>query len=352
MGEKLLNKSDIGKLINELGKEYSIYAATNDKQGNIIFDKIEKAEDILLDYLNSKIPPKSVLFPKVETLFEYEIKDDDIKITNPKDLYEKRIIFGIRPCDAYSFQLFENFFGYGQFKDELFKTKKENTILFGIGCNSPRQTCFCTSVEGHPHKKDDVDVFLVDLGDKYLVESISEKGKNIVQKLSWLSNATKADIQKAKELSKLAEESMSTKIDIKKVIKIFQENFDNPIWDDISMSCIGCGSCTLLCPTCHCFDVIDENDPMSKKGRRIRLWDTCQSTIYTLETSGHNPRPNKVRRFRNRILHKFSYYPTNYDLIGCVGCGRCINICPVNNDLRNIFNSILKIEKKEEVKVV
>ena len=175
MEQKILLKKDIGKLYNELSKEYKFYAPLNEK-GNIAFREIENPDNIVLDYLNSKIPPKDVLFPEKDILFEYRYEGKEVIIEEPKNLDEKKIIFGIRPCDAYSFELFANFFSFhGNCKDEIYLTRKENTVLIGIGCNSPRQTCFCTSVGGHPFNKENVDIFLVDLEDKYLVEAISER---------------------------------------------------------------------------------------------------------------------------------------------------------------------------------
>ncbi len=355
MEQKILKKDQIGKLYKELVKEHDFYAPIN-KKGNIVFEKIENSEDIVLEYLNSKIPPKSVLFPQEEVLFEYSLDEKDVEITDKQNLDQKILIFGIRPCDAYSFELFANFFSFhGDWKDEIYLKKKENTTLIGIGCNTPRTTCFCTSVGGNPFNKENMDVFLTDLGETYLVEGISDKGKVLIQKLSWLSDASKADLKKAEELAKTAEESITTKINVDAVVKNLETSFEHPLWDEISEACIGCGSCAYLCPTCTCFDVIDETDQYNNRGRRIRIWDTCQSCLYTMETSGHNPRDSKIQRCRNRIMHKFSYYPTNYDLLGCVGCGRCVTVCPANNDLRVILNKIgkiEKIEKKEDEKVV
>jgi ferredoxin len=353
MDEKILKKNEIGKLYIELAEEYNFYAPIKEK-GNIVFKKVLNPDNIVLDYFNSKVPPKEVLFPQMEVLFEYTLDGKDVDIQDRQDLDEKYVIFGIRPCDAHGFALMANFFtAHGDCEDEIFMKKRENTTLIGIGCNVPKSTCFCTSVNGHPFQKDNLDVLLTDLGDKYLVETISDKGKAFVQKLKWVSEAKKEDVQKAQELSKIAEDSFETKLDLTNIDKILGPNFEHPIWAEISEVCIGCGTCSFLCPTCTCFDVIDETDQYNNRGRRIRIWDTCQSCQYTLHTSGHNPRNGCIERCRNRILHKFSYYPKNYNLIGCVGCGRCVQLCPVNNDLRTILNKINQIEdKKKEEKVV
>jgi sulfhydrogenase subunit beta (sulfur reductase) len=197
-----------------------------------------------------------------------------------------------------------------------------------------------------------MDIFLVDLGDKYLVEAVSDKGRELIQRFLWLSKASKADVKKGQELAKKAEDLITTKLDLTNTSECLESNFSNKIWEEISENCLGCGSCSFLCPTCTCFDVIDENAQYENRGRRIRIWDTCQFCLYTLHTSGHNPRNSSIERCRNRVLHKFSYYPINYGLIGCVGCGRCIQACPVNNDLREIIKKINNIKTKEEENII
>jgi ferredoxin len=349
--QKILMKNEIGKLYIELAEEYNFYAPIKEK-GNLVFKKVLNPDEIVLDFFNSKVPPKEILFPKTEVLFEYKTDGKEVtEIIERTDLDEKNIIFGIRPCDAHSFVLLENFFAFGDYQDEIFLKKRKNSTLIGVACNTPRSTCFCTSIEGHPFMKDDMDIFLVDLGDKYLLEVISEKGKELMSRLKWLADAKKQDIKKAEELSKQAEQSFATKLDLKDIDKILDPSFEHPIWEEISEICMGCGTCSFLCPTCTCFDVIDEDDHYNNKGRRIRLWDTCQFCLYTLHTSGHNPRDSCIERCRNRILHKFCYYPENYDMLGCVGCGRCIQLCPVNNDLRVILEKAKSIEKEKGEKI-
>jgi heterodisulfide reductase subunit C len=119
--------------------------------------------------------------------------------------------------------------------------------------------------------------------------------------------------------------------------------FEDKLWRDISLKCLSCGICTYLCPTCHCFDMQDETT--LKNGARVRVWDTCMNPEYTIHASGHNPRPTRMNRTRNRVYHKFSYIPKNHKVIACVGCGRCINECPVNIDIIDV------IEQAREVKL-
>ncbi len=354
MTDKILKKEEIEKFYLDLSRYFNFFAPTKEN-GNIVFKKITDPCEIIFDFLNSKVPPKEIVFPRMETLFTYKINGKEIEIEPVNNLNEKYLIFGIRPCDAYSFNLLENFFASGKFQDDIFIEKRKNTILIGMGCNTPRQTCFCTSLDhgGHPHRMDDVDIFLTDLGDKYLMRSISKMGKAIIDKLAWLSDAQRKDVAKAVELSKKAEELIKTKVDLENIAETLKPHFDHPLWKEISENCLGCGTCAFLCPTCTCFDVIDENDHYNNRGKRIRLWDTCQFCIYTTHASGHNPRKSKIERCRNRILHKFSYYPKNYGMLGCVGCGRCIQSCPVNNDLRVIIHKIKNLEKEKiEVKII
>jgi ferredoxin len=345
MNEKIMSREKIGEFFLALKDIYDIYAPVLSSSNHVNFKKISRVDEISLDYLNSTIPPKEIWFPKVETLFEYEIRGKDIKVIPPRgSIDRKTIVFGIRPCDAASFRLLGKFFDFSTFKDDLFKKHKENTILVGLKCNDPKKTCFCTSVNGNPHKKDDLDVALTDIGDKFLIEAVTQEGESILKNIPFLTEASSKDLEKVKQAANKAEQGLVTKINVNGASTIVNNNFYNALWEEISTTCLGCGSCSFLCPTCHCFDIVDENDYANHRGRRIRIWDTCQSTLFTIHTSGYNPRPSQKERCRQRIAHKFCYYPNNYEVIGCVGCGRCIIDCPVNNDVRDILQKINKIK--------
>ena len=107
--------------------------------------------------------------------------------------------------------------------------------------------------------------------------------------------------------------------------------------------CLSCRICTYVCPTCRCFDVTDrvvaERAGVTRI-ERIRAWDACTSTNYRRIAGGHNPRPTKPERLRNRFYCKFCYYPEDFGPLGCVGCGRCIVSCPVDIDITEVLQDV------------
>jgi ferredoxin len=107
--------------------------------------------------------------------------------------------------------------------------------------------------------------------------------------------------------------------------------FENEVWKAQSERCLGCGACAFVCPTCACFDI--QEDAKGNTGNRIRCWDSCGFSLFTLHTSGHNPRPDQSARWRQRLMHKFSYMPDRLSVTGCTGCGRCSRACPVDMNI-------------------
>ena len=181
-----------------------------------------------------------------------------------------------------------------------------------------------------------MDVLLTDIGDTYLVEVPTEKGKKLVKNAkSLLKPATTDDQKKKDKVEKKTKEKIVRFQKTDSIVEKLDTIFESSLWKEIAERCLGCGTCTYLCPTCHCFDMQDEHT--LSDGARVRVWDACMTAEYTLQASGYNPRPMRSNRMRNRIMHKYNYYPKNFDVIACVGCGRCIDNCPVNIDIIDII---------------
>ncbi|MFQ6053921.1 MAG: 4Fe-4S dicluster domain-containing protein, partial [Candidatus Bathyarchaeia archaeon] len=208
----------------------------------------------------------------------------------------------------------------------------------GLACNHPRRTCFCTSLGGSPFGRTGMDLLLVDLGDRYLMEILTEKGGKLVEGPLRLRDAGDDDLREAERLSEEAERAMGAEIPVEGLRERLDGMFDDPLWDRIHQRCVGCGVCTYLCPTCWCFDILDEETPAGV--RRVRVWDTCQFPLFTRQASGFNPRPSGKERMRQRIMHKFNYFKKDFGEFACVGCGRCVRECPVNLDIREVIEAV------------
>ena len=333
MSNRLIDKSAITDFLDDLLKAHRVFAPVK-RDGLVSFEPISEGDEALLDDShNSKRAPKEIFFPCSETLFAYE----EGEITNAPLTEERRVVFGMRPCDARSLILLDKVFDAPDYQDPYYVTRRENTVVIGLGCNRPLSTCFCTTVGGGPFAVEGLDLLFTDLGDRYLVEAITERGKALVADSPHFRQAEAADVNLKAEIAARAEQSVSGP-SVEGVKEQLDRMYDDPFWDELHEKCLGCAVCTYLCPTCHCFDIVDET--VNTQGRRVRNWDSCQFPLFTLHASGHNPRPSGKERMRQRVMHKFRYFVENFGEVACVGCGRCVRECPVNLDLREVLNAI------------
>ncbi len=205
-----------------------------------------------------------------------------------------------------------------------------------MGCNQPLSSCFCTAVGGDPFSEEGADVLLVDIGDSFHAKAVTPKGKDFIAHYSkFFSTGAGGNWDKQ---AKQARDKIKSKLNIEDIKSCLRDRFENSIWDTISHGCIGCGTCSYLCPSCYCFDLVDEKSSAGMK--KVRTWDCCMFSLFTRHASGHNPRPIGAARLRQRIMHKFSYYPERYGVNSCLGCGRCIRSCPVNLDIRQLLEKV------------
>jgi ferredoxin len=182
-----------------------------------------------------------------------------------------------------------------------------------------------------------MDILLVDDDNRFLAKVLTDKGESLVAAAGWDTAADEAEAGKNIETGKQAAEAkISAFVNTDRLKKVDTvELYKASFWEDVSFSCINCGTCTFVCPTCWCFDIQDENHGNS--GQRTRNWDSCMFPLFTVHGTGHNPRGTKLHRVRQRFMHKLKYYVDKYDVgIQCVGCGRCVRSCPVNIDIRRV----------------
>ncbi|NVL91816.1 MAG: 4Fe-4S dicluster domain-containing protein [Desulfobacterales bacterium] len=340
MGDKILKKAELQDVLRALKRTYEVFVPVKENDF-YSFKPLMDEEKVDLSFTNTRLSPKPLVLPQSERMFEFTLdeKSEDAHIVkeSPKD-YPPRIIAGVRPCDAKALRLLQVNFDNPEFKDPWWVKRRESMTLIGLGCSQPCSACFCTSVGCGPFNEEGLDILLFDLGECLLARTLTEKGERLLQLGGMDTDADSGLKKSADEVKTKAEKKISSHVPTDKLReKNVNDLFDAPFWDDVAFACINCGTCTFLCPTCWCFDIQDE--VIRGEGDRIRNWDSCMFPLFTLHASGHNPRAQKVQRIRQRFMHKLKYYVDKYSNgVACVGCGRCVKHCPVNIDIREVFN--------------
>ncbi len=334
-----ISKDNWSKGLASLAASYRLFGPVKEAEFHN-FKQLDSGQTPDLSCLNTRLSPKSIIYPQSQALLEYsldESRDDHHIMKEANTDYSPRAIIGIRPCDAKAFVLVGHNFDTAEYKDPYWIQSYETTTMVGLACDSPCSSCFCTTAGCGPFHEAGLDVLLADSDEAYLAKVLTEKGEKLLQAAGW---DTTADIEAAQQELKTNKQAAEAKITATiKTEKLKDADtttlYNAQFWEEVSFSCINCGTCTFGCPTCWCFDIQDENRGL--EGLRMRNWDSCMYPLFTLHGSGHNPRGTKLHHVRQRFMHKLKYYVDKYDVgIQCVGCGRCIRSCPVNIDIRRV----------------
>jgi len=337
----VVEKAQLGDLIDALSKEYEVFGPAQTDKGYYDWQRLDG--DRLPEFNNgvTKSSIKTFFFPQPEVLFEFKARanePDAFRLKEPQCDSATTLLFGVRPCDARSVTL--NSMPYAN--DPYFQKRVSDTVIIGLLCSEGCSTCFCKWIGGSPTGKEGMDVAAIELDDVFFLEPISEKGQQILENVAPVRSPLEKEHEAAEhflEKAKAQEGTQDTASTLrsKELMHLYEAGF----WKQVSEPCINCGTCTFLCPTCYCFDIQDET--LRGKGRRIRYWDSCMFPLFTQHASGHNPRGDKLKRVRNRFMHKLKYFPDRFGPVSCVGCGRCVRDCPVNIDIRQVLRTMLEL---------
>lgn len=327
---KAFDKSKLPQVLDALAKNATVFAPI--KNGITTgFAPYQSGAELVMDQ-NVMLSPKAALFPSTEKMYKFENMGLDLEITPLEAGRGSMVLFGLRSCDVQAVLCMDDVFLTKTFVDDYYEAKRKETTIVALGCTLPGPNCFCQSMGVNPQEHDKADVQMYDLGDKYGVEAQTEKGQALVKSIDSLLND-------AGSASKPAVGQFNIEVDPAGVPEKLQKMFEHPIWNDLYKKCLNCGACTYLCPTCHCFD-ISEKKKNSNCGFKVRCWDSCMFNEYALMAGGHNPRPSKKERVRQRFMHKLRYFNERYGKYQCTGCGRCVAKCPVNLEITQVIEQV------------
>ncbi len=334
----VIDKEAMAAFVTNLQQDYRVVGPIA-KGDQFAFGPIQDPSDLRLDYNQTILPPKKYLQPQEERLMTF----NRVGKTTVETVIEAEptVILGVHTCDLHAMRVLDAAFT-SDYPDAHYLRRRQQTLLVGIECLEPcYEYSFCKSM-GTLSIDEGYDLHLTDLGDAYAVDVGSEAGAALLKKYADAYPATKADMQQLNKVlgAKWPRFPYKLDLDVDELPALMHQSYNSPVWNELAQICLACGQCTLVCPTCYCFNVYDEVDLKLQEGARKRRWDSCMLDEFARVAGGENFREYQEARLRHRFMRKGRYLVEKFQQLGCVGCGRCARSCPVDISPVNVFNDL------------
>lgn len=336
-----ISNNNFKSLLKALKKDYEVFIPV--KKDNQRFYK--KYTDFTDDIVIGEVRAFEAL--KAFYTRAREIVAEDFKADIPHLTDKPFAIVGVKACDLKSFKIQDYVFKDHDYQDPLYIKAREENLIISADCTCAIDTCFCLAVNVQPYPQENFDINLSEVKDGFVVEVCSQKGRALVDKHSSLFEEAKKEL-----ISERKEKRAKVVKEVKKNIKdndipnqdlykgVIEKKYESDIWREEAKTCVECGACNAICPTCHCFLLYDQKD--EERMARLRIWDSCMIKDFAQVAGGANPRPKLWMRLRNRFEKKFDFFPKVADVYACTGCGRCISACPAKIDIRKVLKRLVK----------
>ena len=336
---KKIAMASLNALFAKIAADKKLYLPI-EKAGKVDFYEWNEGESVRLDALKTVKSAKDVFFPQVENLLKFRVEGKSIEINQAPLCEEDFVIFGVRGCDAKSFEILDRVFLVDP-RDEFYASRRAHGIVVTLACGEPEESCFCTNFGVNPaNPGGDVTAWIV--GEEMFLQANTEKGEKLIAELDEADKKAAEDEQA--RISEIVKKLPLNGLNLEGFDgEHLMEKFNDPKWEGLSRACLGCGTCTFVCPTCQCYDIRDFDN--GKSVTRYRCWDSCMYSDFTL-MAAENSRHTQLQRYRQRFMHKLVYFPANNEgVYSCVGCGRCVEKCPQGLNIVRVIKALGVNEK-------
>jgi len=367
--DRVVTRRDLLALIDRLARTRDLFGPCAHAEPDCrppvryFYERVKSAEQLALDFDYCVYGPKSLLLPPREPLFRFERSNGRFVATPRFDTGPKALV-GVHPCDLHAIRLLDAVFAQHS-RDEHYDARRAALFVVGVDCPAPcAPGVFCHDM-GADHAESGYDVMLYPLGDaqrgrrprcaarasggdsrpvdRYGVVFGSDAGRAWFDEAPSLSTAASEAQQRAfRRYLRRKRESFPSALGMPRAqaAAVAERSYRSPVWESEAQRCYSCGSCNLVCPTCYCFDIQDENDLPVDTGVRERCWDACMLRDFALVAGNHNFRPQAAQRLRHRVLRKMAWIESRTGLAGCVGCGRCDRACTARISIVEIMKRL------------
>ena len=338
--EKYISIDNLIKLLEELKKDYEVYVPVKKGEQRFYKKYTQFSDDIVIGEVRPFEPLKAFYSRARETVAE------DFKADIPHSGDKPNALVGVKACDLKGLKIQDYVFKDHDYQDPFYIKSREENFIISADCTCAIDTCFCLALGLQPYPIEDFDINLSQVNGGFVVEVGSQNGQALVNKYSSLFEEAKNELISekdeqrtgvAKEVEKNIKENDVPHQDLYK--GVIEKKYESDIWEDEAKTCVECGACNTICPTCHCFLLYDQKD--QERMARLRIWDSCMIKDFARVAGGANPRAKLWMRLRNRFEKKFDFFPKVADIYACTGCGRCISACPAKIDIREVLKRLV-----------
>ncbi len=277
---------------------------------------------------------KRFLLPPVSRLYRLERDGNGfVQPARPDDSPPKYALLGIRPCDLAALSSLDRVLMDGAYPEPDYASRRRGCFIIAVQCGRPADTCFCSSMGSGPKAERGFDLALTEILDgdhRFHVQAGTKAGAEVMSAVKR-RRADASDQAAARSVWDSAAAAIRVRLETTGLAEALSQGTEHSAWGVSAAACLGCGNCTMVCPTCFCSTFEDSSDVSGRVAERWRKQDSCFNTSFSY-IHGGAVRCSLAARFRQRIMHKLVWWRGQFNSSGCTGCGRCSTWCPAGID--------------------